>query len=80
MKLYQFLILISALAFIPFSWKRIEYYQLFLILIVIGGFFFHMAWEAKGEYIMPYFVMLVPLAAVGITCVLDYINKKLNVM
>ena len=76
MKLYQSLIFISAFGFILLSWRKIKYHQLFLVLVVIGGFLFHMAWEAKGEYIMPYFVMLIPLAAVGVVYALDYINKK----
>ena len=38
-----------------------------LVITVFGGFLFHMLWEAKGRYILPYFVMMLPMAAVGIS-------------
>lgn len=33
--------------------------------VFLGGFLFHLAWEAKGQYTVPYFILLVPLAAAG---------------
>ncbi len=39
---------------------------LFLITIFIGGFAFHILWEAKSRYIIPYIVALIPVASVGI--------------
>ena len=45
---------------------------IFLITIFIGGFAFHMLWEAKSRYIIPYVVVLMPVASI-------YINKfKIN--
>lgn len=38
----------------------------FLPLIVLGGFLYHLLFEAKSLYILPYFVMLVPYAAYGL--------------
>ena len=35
------------------------------IITVIGGFFFHMMWEANSRYIFPYAMMLIPYAAFG---------------
>lgn len=39
---------------------------LFLITIFIGGFAFHILWEAKSRYIIPYIVVLIPVAAISI--------------
>lgn len=36
-----------------------------LVVVIIGGFFFSVIWEAKARYIFPYYVMMYPLAAVG---------------
>ncbi len=50
-------------------WKRRKEWtmeQLFLPLVILGGFFFHMIWEAKSQYIFPYFVCLLPWAAAGL--------------
>ena len=38
----------------------------FLITIFIGGFAFHILWEAKSRYIIPYIVVLIPVAAMNI--------------
>ena len=39
---------------------------LFLITIFIGGFSFHILWEAKSRYIIPYIVALIPVASISI--------------
>ena len=36
-----------------------------LTTIFIGGFLFHTFWEAKGQYTLPYFTLLIPLAIQG---------------
>jgi len=36
-----------------------------LAMIFIGGFIFHLVWEVKGQYAMPYYVLLLPYAAMG---------------
>lgn len=36
-----------------------------LAVIIIGGFFLSVIWEAKARYIFPYYVMMYPLAAMG---------------
>ncbi len=40
--------------------------ELFAALFFVGGFLFHLVWETKSQYVYPYVVMLVPLAARGI--------------
>lgn len=39
---------------------------IFLITIFIGGFLFHILWEAKSRYIIPYIVVLIPVASINI--------------
>lgn len=36
-----------------------------LAVVMIGGFFLSIIWEAKARYIFPYYVMMYPLAAMG---------------
>ncbi len=36
-----------------------------LALIILGGFVYHLIFEAKSQYILPYFIMMVPFAAYG---------------
>ena len=37
-----------------------------LLIAVFGGFIFSMLWESKPRYVMPYFLMLVPMYAVAV--------------
>ena len=46
--------------------KNISLEILFLITIFIGGFAFHILWEAKSRYIIPYIVALIPVASIAI--------------
>ena len=39
---------------------------IYLLLIFMGGFAFHILWEAKSRYIIPYIVVLIPIASVQI--------------
>lgn len=49
--------------------------KLFLPLVILGGFFFHTIWEAKSQYIFPYFVCMLPCAAAGLW---EFLRKRRN--
>lgn len=51
--------------------KRWQLTELFLPMVILGGFFFHTIWEAKSQYIFPYFVCMLPGAAAGLSGVLE---------
>ena len=52
--------------------KNLSLELLFLITIFIGGFAFHILWEAKSRYIIPYIVVLIPVASI---CIKSNLNK-----
>lgn len=45
--------------------QKIGAAQLMLPVTVLGGFLYHMLFEAKSQYIYPYMLLLLPLAAIG---------------
>ena len=49
--------------------------QLFLPMAVLGGFLFHTLWEGKSQYILPYFICMLPCAAAGIAEALEMWKK-----
>lgn len=51
-------------AWVPSPKKRHSVEDL-LAVILVGGFLFHTLWEAKAQYTMPYFVLVLPLAVQG---------------
>ncbi len=44
--------------------KNLSNELLLLVIIFIGGFLFHFLWEAKSRYIMPYIIVLIPVASI----------------
>lgn len=68
MNQYQSLIFIGVFCWSLFGfWRKKGLEDQVLLITIIGGFLFHMLWEAKGRYILPYFVMMLPMAAVGLS-------------
>ena len=65
---YQSLIFIGVFCWLLLNfWRRKGLEDQALMITIFGGFLFHMLWEAKGRYILPYFVMMLPMAAVGLS-------------
>lgn len=77
MNIIQTLILFGATAYFILDFKNIKSKQLVLIIIFIGGFLFHLVWEAKGQYTFTYFIMLIPYAVRGFYK-LSYVNLHKN--
>ena len=48
-----------------------QYLFCVLALLLIGGFLFQLLWEAKSRYIYYYMVLLLPLATLGISFVME---------
>lgn len=55
--------------------KRIGAAQLMLPVTVLGGFLYHMLFEAKSQYIYPYMLLLLPLAAKGLSALCDGLRR-----
>lgn len=45
--------------------KRYKLADAAFIITFLGGFFFHVVWEAMGQYAVPYYVLLMPYAVQG---------------
>lgn len=66
LNLLQFLILFGALVYGIAVWRRsFEPGTFVLAVIFIGGFAFHLIWEAKAQYTILYFVLLFPYTVMG---------------
>lgn len=63
----------SSLVILIQNRKNISIDVLFLITIFVGGFAFHILWEAKSRYIIPYIVALIPISAINFQT-----NRKKN--
>lgn len=61
----QTLVYFGALAFAWTRRKAVTPKEMVFAIAFIGGFIFHMFWEAKGQYTIIYFFMIIPYAAIG---------------
>ena len=78
MKFYMIIFFGFSLVFIIKHYKEYNGWQL-LFMIFIGGFLFHIIWEAKSQYVYPYFFPLMPLTAFSLSKALERIkciNRK----
>lgn len=76
MDIYQSLIWICAAAWVIINRSGLDEKKLLLATIILGGFAFHAFWEAKSQYVLQYFVMLIPYGAAGLSDIVDMINNK----
>ncbi len=63
----QTLLLIGVLFYLLFSWKSDNLYELMGAVVFLGGYLFHFVWESSASYTIPYFVVIIPYAAKGLT-------------
>lgn len=80
MNIMQTLILLGATIYLILDYKNIKGQLLFLIVVFIGGFLFHTIWEAKCQYTITYFILLIPYSVKGYDCltnkIINYIKNR----
>lgn len=47
-------------------WRKKDLLRCLLPLILLGGLLYHLLFEAKSQYALPYFVLILPIAAYGL--------------
>lgn len=47
-------------------------------LIFLGGFFYHLLFEAKSQYLITYALILIPYSAYGFKSLVSYISSKIE--
>lgn len=84
--LYHFMNIFHFIVFFFLSiggWMFLRQWNLpgaYVLLNTFGGMMFHeLVWESKGRYILPYYVIMIPFAALGIYCLVQWLDQKLAV-
>ncbi|MGN0334351.1 MAG: glycosyltransferase family 39 protein [Lachnospiraceae bacterium] len=65
MNLYQLLLFAGTLLCVWSLRNKKNISETILILCILGGFLFHILWEGKSQYIISYFPLMIPCAAIG---------------
>lgn len=77
LNLYQTFIYWTALLFVIMNRKNKNIFLWLPGTAFIGGFLFHMIWEAKGQYTLSYFVLLIPYSAIVTVQVSRWVDDKI---
>ncbi len=65
MNIYQQIIFLGMLIGLPILWRRRSVRKCTLLIIILGGMLYHLLFEAKSQYCLTYFMLMVPMAAAG---------------
>ncbi len=76
MDIYSQLIFAACLAGLFACLKNKNFLSIILPLIILGGMLYHLLAEAKSQYAMPYFIMMIGFAGYGICTVYDKLSEK----
>lgn len=77
MKAFLQLIYITALAFL-LKCRKQEWRTEYAYIFFVGGFLFHLFWEAKSQYIYPYVFVLLPSCAWILNHFFEYLDRKVS--
>ena len=78
MNFYQQMILFGLAAALAVLWRRREITQVLLPLTVLGGVLYHILFEAKSQYACTFFLLLIPVAAWGLSALFAALTKDKN--
>ena len=65
------IVAIGVVYFLVKQAKNMSLYSMIGMIVVIGGFLFHMLWEVKAIYLYQYYMYLLPYAACGLVNILN---------
>ncbi|MBQ8927831.1 MAG: hypothetical protein IJ055_06115 [Oscillospiraceae bacterium] len=78
MDLYAQLIFAGVFLGVAAALKNRDFLSMSVPLVILGGVMYHMLSEAKSQYAMPYFILMMGFAAYGICIAYDRIVPKLR--
>ncbi len=61
----QSVLLFGLVLYLVFDRKKLKLENACMIITVLGGFLFHIFWEGKCQYTLPYYVLLFPFSVQG---------------
>lgn len=78
MNLYHFLIFVCSSVGCLYIIRNWSLERAYFVLNIFGGLLFHMIWEAQSRYILGYYVMMLPIAAVGCNWILKKLSEGIS--
>lgn len=76
MNLYQLLMFAGTLVYAWMLKKHGDISKVIILLCILGGFLFHILWEGKSQYLISYFPLFLPCAAMGMIGITDFLKSR----
>lgn len=76
MDIYAQLIFVACFAGLIACLKNKNFLSVTFPLIILGGMLYHLLAEAKSQYAIPYFILMIGFAGYGICVIYDFLDKK----
>lgn len=76
LRIYELAIFAGAMIYLLV--RRIRTTDSLFVIVFIGGFLFHVFWEAACQYMLPYFVLLIPYGVMGLKDFRDIIADRMG--
>lgn len=74
MDLMQTWIYFGCFLYFIFHFRHCRFEELILAMVTLGGFIFHLFWEAKSQYVMIYCLLMIPYAVKGYEKLIEIIT------
>ena len=78
MNQHQQLVFLGMLMGIIALIKKRDILSCILPLIILGGLMYHLLFEAKSQYALPYFILMMPVAAMGLSEFFERMKKHVS--
>lgn len=78
LNLFQSLMLLGVITYIIYYRREHSLISILPAVIFIGGFIFHLIWEAKAQYTLPYFFLIIPYGVAGMKRMAQDIENALR--
>lgn len=75
--IFQVWILLGILCYILWEKNKSDYEWIFL-LVFLGGFVFHLFWEAGSRYAFPYYFLMIPYSCIGLFLLEQKLEKAVK--
>ena len=76
MNQFQQFVFLSLLFGLIRLWRKKDLLRCLLPMIVLGGLLYHLLFEAKSQYALPYFLLMLPIAAYGLFTVFRKVELR----
>lgn len=77
MDLMETIIFFGTLIYIIVDFKNIKFQNLTFAIIFIGGFLFHILWEAKCQYTITYLILIIPYSIKGFSVMIEKFKSEI---